>query len=396
MGMEYRPFYLAREWKKAGHEVLIVAADRSHLRQTSIDVGDGPWKFETHEGVEYLWCKTTAYEGNGFKRVVNMASFVRRLYQFQRWMPFEPDVVIASSTYPLDAYPARRIATRYGAKLVFELHDLWPLSPILLGGHSPRHPFMRLLQHAENFACRKSDLVVSILPNTKEHLVEHGMAPSKFRHIPNGIDLEESVQVDVPLPDGLSSWITQQEEQGRLLVGYAGSIGASNALEYLVQAAARVTDKPLSFVIIGKGAHLDALVGSATSNVFFHAPIPKSAIPSFLSRMDVLYLGWHKHPLYRFGISPNKLMDYMQAGRPVLHSVDAANDLVQSAGCGYSVPPEDPEAISAALSRLLGHSMQEREAMGERGRQYVRTHHDYKNLAAAFLQAVQQTEVDNG
>ena len=84
-------------------------------------------------------------------------------------------MVIASSTYPLDIYPAKS-SQRYYAMLIYEVHDLWPLSPIELGGMSPKHPYIMLMQRAENQCYKSSDYVVSLLPCAKGDMLEHGMA----------------------------------------------------------------------------------------------------------------------------------------------------------------------------------------------------------------------------
>ena len=118
------------------------------------------------------------------------------------------------------------------------------------------------------------------------------------------------------------------------------------------------------------------------------APIPKSQIPTLLAQADIAYIGWKRQPLYRFGIAPNKLMDYMMAGGPVLHSVEAGNDPVAEAGCGLTVAPESPEAVVQGLRQLATLSPGARRAMGERGRQFVLAHHSYPVLARKFLEAV--------
>jgi glycosyltransferase involved in cell wall biosynthesis len=102
--------------------------------------------------------------------------------------------------------------------------------------------------------------------------------------------------------------------------------------------------------------------------------------------MDIAFIGWNRSPLYRFGVSPNKLFDYMMAGRPVVHAIDAGNDLVSESGCGVSVPPENPQAIANAILCLFKMSQKERKAMGQNGREYVKTHHDYSVLAKKFLE----------
>lgn len=114
----------------------------------------------------------------------------------------------------------------------------------------------------------------------------------------------------------------------------------------------------------------------------------KAAIPSLLASMDVCYIGLQKQSLFRFGVSPNKLMDYMIAGKPIIHAIEAGNDLVAESGCGISVPPEDPDAIANAIKRLMSMSPAEREEMGRRGREYVIANHDYNILAKKFLEAI--------
>jgi glycosyltransferase involved in cell wall biosynthesis len=117
-------------------------------------------------------------------------------------------------------------------------------------------------------------------------------------------------------------------------------------------------------------------------------PVAKAQVPDFLRAIDIAYIGWRRVPIYRFGISPNKLMDYMMAGCAVLHSVEAANDPVADAGCGLTVAAQSPAAIADGLRRLAALTPAERRAMGARGRAYVLSAHAYPVLAQRFLDAV--------
>jgi len=160
----------------------------------------------------------------------------------------------------------------------------------------------------------------------------------------------------------------------------------------LLDAAALLKDQPLSFVCVGDGLEKARLQARAKElglqHLQFFAPIPKAQIPALLARFDIAYIGWQKVPIYRFGIAPNKLMDYMMAGRPVLHSVDAGNDPVAEAGCGLTVAPESAVAVADGLKALLALPTSEREAMGVRGRAFVVAHHSYRVLARRFIEAV--------
>jgi len=388
--MEFRPYYFAREWVRAGHHVTIIGSSFSHLRSTQ-PICDNPVSFEEIDGIRYIWFRAPRYSGNSYKRIVNMLIFSMQLLG-RDILTRNPDVVIDSSTYPLTIWGSRKIAKRFNAKLIFEVHDLWPLTPMELGGYSRWHPFIFILQHAENYAYKNADKVVSLLPCAKEHMISHGMHPEKFAYIPNGIDLHEWQETE-SLPSEHHAIIKQLKAQEKFIVGYAGSIGLANALDYLFEAAALLkNEKSLHFILVGQGPHLEQLKTAATAksidNITFLSPIQKKQIPTLFSLMDALYIGWKKKSIYRFGISPNKLLDYMMAAKPIIHAVEAANDPVAEAGCGLSIAPEDPKAIVRAVKQIMAMSPGDRAAMGERGRKYVIAHHDYRVLAKRFLEVI--------
>ena len=393
-GMEFRPFYLAREWVRAGHEVLIVASSYSHVRAVQPEV-PGHATEEVIDGVRYRWLPTPRYEGNGVGRLRNILSFLRQL-RADAWRltrEFRPDAVIASSTYPMDVWVARRLARLARAKLVYEVHDLWPLSLIELSGMSPRHPFALLCQKAENDAYRDADRVVSMLPKVHEHMASHGLDLARLHIVPNGFSPEEWSGEGAPLGSELAAHLQAERAAGRVVVGYAGSMGAPNALDVLLDAAHQLQGEGLSFVLVGSGHEAARLAARAQAEglerVRFFPPIPKAQIPTLLRRFDIAYIGWQRTPIYRFGIAPNKLIDYLMAERAVLHSVEAGNDPVAEAGAGLTVAPEDPAAVAAGLRELAALTPEARAAMGARGRAYALAHHAYPVLAARFIAALQ-------
>lgn len=392
-GMEYRPYYLAREWVRAGHQVLILAASQSHVRSTQPRPGG-----ETIDGISYCWYETPAYEGNGLGRLRNIWSFCRQVWSDADILAreFQPDAVIASSTYPMDIWVARRVARKARAKLVYEVHDLWPLSPIELSGMSPWHPFALLCQKAENDAYRDADAVVSMLPKVQGHMAAHGLDLRKLHIVPNGISLDEWAPQEeggsALLQAEIAAHLAMQRAAGRLLLGYAGSHGLPNALDVLLDAARLLKGEPVAIVMVGGGHEKARLAervrAEGLTNVALFDAIPKAQIPALLAGLDIAYIGWQRTPIYRFGIAPNKLMDYMMARRPVLHSVEAGNDPVAEAGAGLTVAPEDPAAVAAGVRRLLALPAAERAAMGERGRAYVLAEHTYPVLARRFVEAL--------
>lgn len=394
--MEYRPYYLAREWVRAGHHVRIIASAVSHVRSISPTLNKQNSLDEFIDSIHYTWYKTPHYNGNGVGRVKNIASFVFRLFREGETIAktFKPDVVIASSTYPMDIWPAHRIAKFANAKLIFEVHDLWPLSPIELGGMSKWHPFIMLVQRAEDYAYRHSSVVVSMLPKVHSYMESRGVALHKLHVVPNGIDTAEWENDNVAeLGASVRTKIVELKKQGLQIVGYAGTHGVANALNTLIDAAQLLKYEKIVFVLFGGGPDKKKLQHRVEQekleNIIFFDPVNKNQIPVLLSYFDIAYIGWHKQPLYRFGIAPNKLMDYMMARRNILHSVDAGNDPVTEAGCGLTVPPENPKAIALGIRQLLAIDKTEREMMGVRGREFVLTNHTYTVLAASFLKILQ-------
>jgi glycosyltransferase involved in cell wall biosynthesis len=366
----------------------MLAADFSHVRTRQPTAGD-----HLIDGIDYRFYPTPRYRGNGVARLRNIASFLRQAWRDTGRLLSEgkPDAVIASSTYPMDIWVARRIARRAGAALVFEVHDLWPLSPIELSGMSPRHPFALLCGAAERAACRDADVVVSMLPCVHAHLAGRGLDLTRLAIVPNGIAPDDWAAPPQALREDVAAALAGA--RGRTVVGYAGSMGRPNALDTLLDAAALLRSEPFSFVLVGDGHERARLArrveAEALSNVALLPPIPKAQVPALLAAVDIAYIGWQRTPIYRFGIAPNKLMDYMMAGCAVLHSVEAGNDPVAEAGCGLTVPPESAAAVADGLRRLAALPAGERRAMGARGRAHVLAKHAYPVLAQRFLHAVE-------
>lgn len=395
-GMEFRPYYMAKEWVKKGHQVNILAADYSHVRAKQ-PITNGKKTIEHIDGVQYQWYPTPSYNGNGIGRVKNIFAFLWQVYNDSNHIinEFSPDVIIASSTYPLDIWVAQRLAKKAKAKLVFEVHDLWPLSPIELGGMSAKHPFIMLCQAAENYAYKHADVVVSMLPKVHEHMASHGLNLEKLHIIPNGI-VEEDWQTEqcIALNDNsLLDWLAQQQQKNKVIVAYTGAHGQPNALDYLLDAAKELTDLPVEFMLVGTGLEKQNLINKKEKehilNVHFFDPIDKSQIPDLLSKVDIVYIGLRNEPLFRYGISPNKLMDYMMAEKPIICAIQAGNDPVSEQNCGFTIEPAKPAAIVSAISKLLELSPSERQAMGQKGRDFILKNQTYTVLAERFLEVMQ-------
>lgn len=218
------------------------------------------------------------------------------------------------------------------------------------------------------------------------------MDSAKFVYVPNGIDIGELKYASGPLPEQHAAILEGLRSRRRFIIGYAGAHGLANALPSLIRAGQLLHDDDVSVVLVGQGPEKDRLRALVKElridNVVFLPPVAKDSIPTLLASMDVLYIGLQNKSVFRFGISPNKLLDYMMAAKPIIQSIKAGNDMVSEAGCGISVPPEDPGAVARAVRNLMALDEGERKAMGIRGRTFVIENHDYQVLASRFIECL--------
>lgn len=393
MGMEFRPYYMAREWVKAGHTVTIIAGDYSHLRTQNPKV-ERDFQEEMIDGINYCWVRTGQYHGSGVKRALTMGRFVGKLWLYAGRISkkYCPNVVIASSTYPLDTYAAQKIAQKSNAKIIHEIHDMWPATLIELGGMSKLNPFVVLMQMAENSFCKQADVICSLAPNSQEYLMSHGMDENKFISIPNGIVAEEWDNPQ-PLDSNLSSKLEKWKEEGKFILGYFGGHALSNNLMILMELAFQMKDENVKFVLIGHGIEKEKLikytVEKKMENVYFGDAILKRQIPAFTEKVDALYIGAKKSSLYRFGVCPNKLFDAMMAGKPILYAIEAPNNYVEQYNCGITVNSDDIEDMKRGMSELLATPAEKRKTMGQNGKTAVQKHFQYEILAKKFLEIMQ-------
>ena len=388
MGMEFRPYYLSREWVKMGHKVTIIAGSYSHLRKKN-PVVDNDWETEIIDGIEYVWLKTGEYIGNGVSRALTMERFVKKLlvkanYIAKKW---KPEVVIASSTYPFDTFPAQRIAKIAKAKYIHEVHDMWPATLYEVGGMSRKHPFVIAMQVAENSAYKHCDKCVALLPYSKEYMVAHGLDPDKWINIQNGVVEEEWEQYDA-IPDLHKNFFNEHKDN--YIVGYFGGHALSNALDQCLDVAKQVLelDTNIIFVFVGAGVEKKRLMERAQkeiiSNVYFLPPVDKKAIPDLLSYFDCSYITGMPSPLYRFGLCPNKLYDSMMAGLPIICAFDGPKTLVSIYKCGLECNPAITSDVVQTILKLYRLSDDEKKSIGKNGEKAIKEQFTYRALAKKF------------
>jgi glycosyltransferase involved in cell wall biosynthesis len=301
----------------------------------------------------------------------------------------KPDFIIASPMATFLTIPAYRLAKKYNAKFIFEVKDIWPLSIIELGGINPKHPLIRAMIWCEKFAIKKADLIVSSLQNYDQHLKKDLKIDKKFLWINNGIDLDEMKKIK-PLNKDIEKLIPKD----KFIIGYTGTIGIANALNVLCESAKILQEnKNILFVIVGVGKEKENLVRQygKLGNILFIDSIEKSQVQNMLKLFDVCYIGLKKENLFKYGVSPNKLFDYMYSAKPILYAIDSGKaNIVNIAKCGISVEAENPIDCVNGIKKLFNMSLKDREQMGENGRNYVLNNFTYENLAKKYIEEMEK------
>lgn len=383
-GMGGRHYYLAKNLAKQGHRVYLVASGYTHLLHQPPELYEKFTTIEIDEGFYFIWIKMPAYHNaHDKKRILNWFKFTYNLLKLPKIIADKPDVILASSPAPFIFLSAQYLAKKYKAKLVFEVRDIWPLSLIELGGYSPKHPFIRLVQWVEDRAYRDADMVLSNLPNAVEHMVARGMNSEKFQWIPNGFDLAEFENME-PLDDIVQSALPKD----KFIIGYTGTLGIANALDVLIKAAKILkNEQDVVFVLVGAGKEKLSLLEEARglSNVVFIDPIPKTQIQSMLATFDVCFFGLQNISVFKYGIAPNKIPEYMLASKPILQSFTGYN-YIRDAKCGLSVESGNFELLAQAILQFKNMSAGELLKLGENGRSYALKNHDYAKLAKKLSQ----------
>ena len=378
-----RHYGLAAELNRLGHETVLIAANFNHDTRSYTDLQPGTVSHQNVEGVPIVWLPVPSHGGYA-RRLWNMFVFAWRVRfaKAVRQLP-RPDLIFGSTLTLFAAFASLRMARRLRIPFVLEVRDVWPQTLIDFGV-SRYHPLVLLFGALERYLYRESDAIVTLLPGSVKHIRTRGAQSKPVVWLPNGVDLK------------LMQQPTHRRPKPTFDVVYAGSHSIGDALESVIQAAAIIEKQGrnnIRFRLIGNGPSKLSLKRQVEQmglcNVTFEAPVAKQEVYIALAQADILLATLQAVGVYRFGISLNKLYDYMAVARPVIFAGLAFNDPVSDACCGITIPPEDPQALATAIRQIARMSPEQRWEMGQRGRRYVEEHHDFSKLAVKLERVLQ-------
>ncbi|MDQ3190540.1 MAG: glycosyltransferase family 4 protein [Bacteroidota bacterium] len=387
-GFGTRHFYLGKEFVKKGMDVFVIASSYNKFFESAKVFPNDPdtYNFEEIDNVKVCWIKGHRYKKNeGLGRIFSWLVFTWRLF----FLPVEkfkkPDVIILSSLSLPPILVAYYFKLRFKAKLIFEIRDIWPQTLIDVGNYSTKNPFVLFLGALEKFGYKKADHITATMPAADLHISKRINKPFKFTCIPQGIDLD-LFKNKLQLED---EFIDKYIPKGKFVIGYAGTIGKSNALDTIVNAVLDLEkENPnIHLVFLGEGPLKSELIEriGPSNNITFAPKVKKEMVGSFLHHCDLLYDSVKSVPLYNYGLSRNKWMDYMYSGKPMLVSYSGYLSLINEANCGVVVPSEDKVSLIKAIKDFYKMDKEELTAMGKRGNEFVLKNRTFDVLAEKYM-----------
>lgn len=387
-----RHYDLAKEIVDKGYDVTIFASAFLHFGFIEKEKNN-----ETINGVKFVWIKTFHYFRNDWRRVINMISYFVQMLRTYSKHP-KPDIIIASSPHLLTYIAGLLIAKKIKVPLCIEIRDLWPQTMVDMGILSKTSPITKVLYFIERYIYKKSDKIITLLPGFNKYLEERGVNSSKVRWIPNGINFEYYTKSKtVEIQHYVLEQLQRIKGSQNCLVGmYMGAMGLANGLVNIIHAAEILWSRgvKVNIILVGRGSEREALrdlvCKKQLKNIFIFDEIPKDIIYKLYDYVDFNIFNLQKIDILKYGLSANKLFDYLYSAKPTIFACNALNDPIKDSLSGISIPPEDPVALADAVEELSTMTKLQREEMGQNGRKYAILNHDIKNNANKLEEVVNE------
>lgn len=371
-----RHFDLFKKFSKENYNIDIICGSFVHDRKEEILNKGEKYRLINGEGIKYHILSGILYKSK-IVRMLSMIQFFFKVLLFSKKLKDKPDIIYASSPHPFNGLAGMYLARKYKCPFILEIRDLWPETWVAMGATTKKSILYKVFAYIEKVLYKNADKIVTLTAN-KDYYISVGVDEKKVEIVSNGVDLEKyDSLVDEESPIKLS--------ENKFNILYTGAHGTANCLEFILEVAKLLKDDNIMFNLIGEGEKKEELIKKAEEynlkNIKFYPPINKNFIPSTLKNGDAMILPVRNKPLYKYGISPNKMYEYFASSRPIIFSGNVANDMVKEANAGISVEAENIEKIKKAILSLYNMSRDKREVLGKNGRKYVEENYDIKILS---------------
>ena len=335
------------------------------------------------DGIPYVFINCVKYQGNGVRRILNILEFAYKLPTVCKTL-VQPDVLIATSFDPISCFQGIQYAKKHNIKAIAEIADLWPETLIAYGKAKAKNPIVRLLRALEKKIYVQSDAIVYTMEGAYDYIIEQnwtGIVPKKkVKGINNGIDLSV-------FDFNRKTYLVNDSDllcENKFNVVYTGAIRAVNNLGILLDAAKKIKDPNIQILVWGEGDELDGLkercIKERITNVKFKGKVEKKYVPFITEKADLNILHNTETPIMRFGLSLNKMFDYLAAGKPILVDFHGNYNPVLDFGAGVETKSNLPEDIAEGIERVAHMNTKDRKELGIAARKAAERY-DFKFLS---------------
>ena len=377
---------LCERWAKAGHDVTVVTCPPNVPNGIVYDGYANKRVSEIINGVKVERVKLYIAANKGaVKRMFNFVSYFFKALLATLCLP-KPDVVIATSPQIFCGYAGVWYKRLRRVPLVIEIRDIWPESMGAVGARIPSLAYW-VLEKIEKSMYRACDRLVTVGEGYEARLIEKGVPKEKISVVMNGTDLA------VYRPQSKSEALLEKYGlNGRFVVSYIGTVGMACGLEVVLDAAEKLanapTRQPITFVIVGDGAHREKLEAEAKrrelTNVVFTGRQPKSSMPDWINASDASLVHLKKTELFTT-VMPSKIFESAGCKKPIIMGVDGyAKKLVLDAKAGLDMTPENAGSLVGCVKRLAGDSELCRQ-LGENAYENIALIHNRDRQAEEYL-----------
>ncbi len=345
----------AKYLMRKGHKVRIFAASTVHNSDRNLLSKGENYKEIVDDGIQYTLIRCRNYQGNGLSRIYNMCEFALKLPKVCKNYQ-KPDAIVSTSIPPTSCAVGIRLANKYRCTGVAEIADLWPETLVAYGMVGEKNPITLILRKLEKWIYKHADRIVFFEDGDYEYIKEQGWQ----RDIPRGKVFCVSNGVDLEGFNYNKEHFTIEDDDlhnpSIFKVVYTGSIRKVNNLGLLLDTAKKIHNPKIQFLIWGNGDELDNLCvrvdKEKIKNVKFKGAVEKKYVPYITSHADMNIV--HNSPmnLFRFGISFNKIFDYMAAGKPIICDFNCPFNPVIMSHAGIDVASTDPVDIANAIEKI--------------------------------------------
>lgn len=387
-----RQYDFARELANRGHHVVVIASSFSHFTHSYIS-NEEKFESKVNEKVHFVYLRTSAYASNGgIGRLKNMLSFLQSVRKHTERLVEKygsPDVVTGCSVHPFAWMAAYQISKKYSCRFCVEVRDFWPGIWVWGGEKSKYHPMVLFFGALERWAYRKADRIIYSMRYGNRYICDElGFSPKKAFLIGQPMDCDRydrnSAEKKNLLPEEIKTFA-----EGKFICTFAGYYMTYEGVYTMLEAAEKLQNRkiPVRMIFVGSGQEEEKMRRFADEhrlkNVYIGGRIPKETIPALLRMSDICmaHLQVEKHEgVYKYGVSKNKVIEYLYSGACTLYGFTDKNDWVAESGAGYVFTPYSSEELADMIEKVYHMTPAERKQFGECGKQFIEQNHKVQIL----------------